>query len=286
MRFGLILGEGEVRGDLVGSVQELERIGVELVCLEESPGGAGPIPDALLAGAALAGTTSDIRVVTIVDPSSRLHPIHMAERAAVTDLLLKGRLVLGVRDSAAPGEQAERLEVLLASHASRPFSHAGERWTIPAHIPSNVGHESRVTVTPPPAQLEVPVWLDGVGSADVAVEFGVPFISHIGDDAAGAWAAVDQRLGRGAMRLRRPVVLPLASDSPDGWSGLAQALRRAQSDWGADIALVRYGDGDLRQVARQLVERVRPLLALAELPEGVEEMWEARRGASREPGTD
>ena len=127
----------------------------------------------MLAAGEVAATTRSVRIVVRV-PLGSEHPVTLAEELAVLDNLAGGRLVL-LADSAGldPDEAAEDLEVLRRSWIARPLRHRGARWAVPAGI---AGHAApaAVMVTPPPAQIEVPVWLTGTVATALAEHSGLP----------------------------------------------------------------------------------------------------------------
>jgi len=127
----------------------------------------------MLAAAEVAATTRSVRIVVRV-PLGSEHPVTLAEELAVLDNLAGGRLVV-LADSAGldPDEAAEDLEVLRRSWIARPLRHRGARWSVPAGI---AGHTApaAVMVTPPPAQVEVPVWLTGTAATALAERSGLP----------------------------------------------------------------------------------------------------------------
>ncbi len=129
----------------------VEAHGLAAVLVDAPPG-----VDALPAAGAATATTA-VRLVVVVHLDAE-HPVTLAEELAVVDNLSGGRVVAladpGLLDDV---DAAEALALLEAAWSGRPIRHAG-RWTVPAGIP---GHQApdAVIVTPPPAQLELPLWV-------------------------------------------------------------------------------------------------------------------------------
>jgi len=131
-------------------VARADALGLDAVLLDaahQSPA------DPLVLAAALAGHGKHIRVVAEIPAVRSIHPLHLAERIAVADQCLAGRLVVTMAEV-----DTELLDVLHAALHGRPFRYDG-RWTIPARLPENTDVDWQlVRVTPTPAQLEVPIW--------------------------------------------------------------------------------------------------------------------------------
>jgi alkanesulfonate monooxygenase SsuD/methylene tetrahydromethanopterin reductase-like flavin-dependent oxidoreductase (luciferase family) len=152
VRLGAVLGVGP--SDLAGvaaRAAEVEAHGLAAV-LVDAPAGV----EALAASVAATATAS-VRLAVVVHLDAE-HPVTLAEEMAVLDNVAGGRVVV-VAD---PGEltdadAAEAVALMERAWSARPVRHAG-RWTVPAGLP---GHQApdAVIVTPPPAQLEVPLWL-------------------------------------------------------------------------------------------------------------------------------
>lgn len=148
MRLGVVLdvpsGEAPLAA-LARQADALERSGLEVAWLEEGARTGPP----LITVAALAPLTRVLRFLASVRPDD--HPLAIAEAAVVADNCCNGRLTLVLP---ADDEQAEAVRLALRA---RPFRHSGTRWTIPANRPENDGAAERIVVTPPSAQLELPV---------------------------------------------------------------------------------------------------------------------------------
>jgi hypothetical protein len=120
--------------------------------LVEAPAGV----EALAASVA-ATATAAVRLAVVVRLDAE-HPVTLAEEIAVVDNVSGGRVV-AVADpgTLTDADAIEAVAILEQAWSGRPVRHAG-RWTVPAGLR---GHQApdAVVVTPPPAQLEVPVWL-------------------------------------------------------------------------------------------------------------------------------
>ncbi len=289
MRLGVVLATAPgapCLSALQAQARAAEAAGLDLVWVGER---ASSSP--LAAAAALAAVTRSITIAAAVPVGP--HPLRIAEDAAVADNLTGGRLVLVLVDDDGASEDGdttllgETAEVVLAASAGRPFAHAGPRWRIPAHRPGNAVRETRVTVTPTPAQLELPIWLAGrIARVSAAGRrLGVTHACAGADgsqDAARAWALTEQQLGAAATKLRRVAVRPFAI-STDGAiepDELVAALRAERDAWGLDIAVLEPAAEcePLEVHARtRAVERIarliKPRLMLDSLPEGLEEHW-------------
>ncbi len=104
MRVGLLYGLGP-EDDYVGAlaqVEEADRLGLDTVLFEEHHGVRGaPCPGPLVAAAA--ARTSAIRVGSANRHLHLEYPVNCAEDFAVTDVVSRGRVILGV----SPGERPE-----------------------------------------------------------------------------------------------------------------------------------------------------------------------------------
>jgi alkanesulfonate monooxygenase SsuD/methylene tetrahydromethanopterin reductase-like flavin-dependent oxidoreductase (luciferase family) len=199
---------------------------------------------------ALAAATESVRVGLALTCGA--HPVNLAEEAAVADLVLGGRLVLALGPGGwGLGPLSETVEVVLAAQAPRPFAHDGPQWTIPANLPGNLETETRVRVTPTPAQIEPPVWITGPDAATVAAEFGLSYVGgadETSDAMVAAWTAIEAALGPATARLRRPAVRRF-DDGFDLPAALA-SLDAEQEAWGMDVALLDVPGSALDTIAR------------------------------------
>ena len=145
MRLGVAI-DGDFPA-LVEQARAAERSGLDFVGLEETPRTGPP----LLTVAALAPLTRTLRFVAAVSADD--HPLAIAEAAVVADNCCNGRLVLFMP----AGETADAVRLALRA---RPFRFEGARWTIPANRPENDGATEQIVVTPPSAQLSIPLWTE------------------------------------------------------------------------------------------------------------------------------
>jgi len=264
MRF--LLEPARARGldDLLSHGRAALRAGFDGVLLR--PGRELPAP--LISAAALGGALETLLVAVDVTIGDR-HPIELAEEAAVVDLGLGGRLVLGVRpDPEAREGFAEALDLLRTAFAARPFRWEGSRWKVPANLPQNVNNpERQVRVSPAPYQPRMEIW--GCGEAAAAtVGRGM---GHLSDPeealeaVAGRWAEAEGLPSSiGAPRVRR-----------HGFAGAArlrEELLDGRRAFGQDWAVVA-GDAEVAEVVGR---EVRPDVQLDALPPGLTDFWQGR----------
>jgi hypothetical protein len=162
MRIGLVLPDGaevpaarlaEAHG-LFGVLVRPDRPGTEMTRAAE-----------------VAVATRDTRVIGWL-PLGSEHPVTLAEEAAVLDNIAAGRVMLvadtGDLDAGAAGED---LLLLRRCWSGRPIRHQGPRWRVPAGRHDDV--PAAISVTPKPAQVDIPVWLAGPAATDVAGSTGL-----------------------------------------------------------------------------------------------------------------
>ena len=127
-----------------------------------------PMVDPWVGLAAVALSTSRVRIGTLVTPVARRRPWKLARETVSVDRLSGGRLILGVGlgdpaqwDYGFFGEETdarlraarldEGLEVLAGLWSGEPFSFSGEHFQL-----------AEVTFRPPPAQQpRIPIWVGG-----------------------------------------------------------------------------------------------------------------------------
>lgn len=150
-------------------VREAERLGLDSVWVTEHHFFEdGYMPQPLTFAAAIAAVTSRIRVGTAVLLAAVRDPLHVAEEATIVDLISGGRLDLGLgagwskREYAAFGADIDR-RYELTEHAL-------------TRIRTLLSDES---VTPPPLQSPIPLWLgyQGPKGARRAGRLGVGLLS-------------------------------------------------------------------------------------------------------------
>ena len=126
----------------------------------------GPAADPWVTLAAIAATTSRIRLGTAVTPVARRRPHVLAHQVATLDVLSDGRVIFaaglgGVAseftkfgESADPHERAalldEGLDVLRALWSGDEVNHRGPHYTVDG-----------VTLSPAPVQQPLPIWIGG-----------------------------------------------------------------------------------------------------------------------------
>jgi alkanesulfonate monooxygenase SsuD/methylene tetrahydromethanopterin reductase-like flavin-dependent oxidoreductase (luciferase family) len=273
VRLGIVapLPDGPAWSAWSDTVEHADSLGIDAVHLPSTA-----TADTLLAAAALAARTRWIRVVAEVRVDTGPHPVHLAERIAVADQCLGGRLTVVLAAPDGPDGLdllAETLTVLELALACRPFSHDGPRWTIPARLPANdAATWTRLTVTPSPAQPELPLWLTGTHTAALAAASGHPWLAGPDDDAtaaAGHWAArPDIPVTRPRPAVRAWVTGPTGATDP---VATAAALAAERDAWGLGMAFLPVTD---RAELDVMAARLRPRVRLAELPSGLERFWD------------
>lgn len=169
MRLGLVLAE---------------RREAELARLAEQHGlfgvlaGSGDPLTAVTAAVYASTATRFVRVVTRVRLGLE-HPVTIAEELAILDNVNSGRtVVLADTGDLDEASAADEVAVLREALAGRPIQHEGPRWKVPAGLPANATAPKSISVTPKPAQLEVPFWLTGPEGAGVAASSGLPLLAR------------------------------------------------------------------------------------------------------------
>lgn len=253
---------------IAARARAVESAGLDLVWV---PDGGSTTTSAVALAAAVAARTDHVRIAVDV-PLGDHHPLHAAEEVAVLDLVSAGRVVVVARaaEGCPPGRVEEALAVARAAWRARPFRHEGPTWTVPANLPANsVNIEDRIRVTPSPAQLVVPVWLQGMD--ELAARLDLPAVHDLG------WPMGTAPTAEGpASSSPTPGLLRLPSGRPDVHA-LTSRLRGARRRLGLDLVVVDPVDGP-GQVADLLAGRVRGALQLDRLPDGVEAEWDRREG--------
>lgn len=232
MRFGLGPFAAEAHGR-VGATEAYEILSDAVVFAEDAGFDSawiaerhfsddGYCPQAFVAAANLAAKTQSIRlgVLPIVGLT---HPLYIAEDAATLDNICGGRLTVvpinavkheieayGLTEDQYESRYRESIEVMLKAWSARPFCHQGAAWTIPAQLDGHAENRTgTVTVTPKPAQFELPLWIGGFWepARRLAAELGLPIvIGAISDNGALAklWSDYDAATTR---PLRPPRIL-------------------------------------------------------------------------------
>ncbi|MCB1247374.1 MAG: hypothetical protein KDB69_08915 [Acidimicrobiia bacterium] len=279
MRFGHVIGDPAGLGwpavrDEAGAADDA---GIEIVYLRS--------PASIEFAGALSAQTRDVSIAVDVE-LGEIHPVVSAERVAVADRLLGGRLIAVLRP--ATGSEAafaEAVEIVMRSLAPRPFSHGGPTWVVPARLPGNEhSRDTEVRVMPAPAQVDLPLWIDDV---EVAREFALSPMSMVergADELGEEWRATVDGLGeRRLLRLRRPGLVAVPADAWLDPEPLVVTLREHRDAWGMDVALLEPSAGWGLEARMEHLERlasmVVPRLQLGRYPTGLEDVWkrESRR---------
>jgi hypothetical protein len=175
MRIGVTLPSGSEAELAVAA----ESVGVPFVHVAAAAGTESAI------AAAVVATTSTVRVLVGVNVGVE-HPVTLAEEIAVLDNLSNGRVgVIAELGSLDADAAAEDVVLLQASWSGRAIAHHGKRWQVPAGIAGHVA-PSAVMVTPPPAQLQVPLWVSGGAAGAVAESLAVAVVVDTPADVVAA----------------------------------------------------------------------------------------------------
>lgn len=158
----------EVYESTLERIVEAERRGLDAVWVTEHHGFAdGYLPQPLVFCAAVAARTRSVRVGTAIAIAPLMHPLALAEQAAVVDLLSAGRLELGLgagyredEFAAFGAERSRRYETLERTATALPELWASGR------------------ATPAPVQEPLPMWIGGRGprGARIAGRVGAGFL--------------------------------------------------------------------------------------------------------------
>jgi alkanesulfonate monooxygenase SsuD/methylene tetrahydromethanopterin reductase-like flavin-dependent oxidoreductase (luciferase family) len=251
-----------------------EAFGLSLAMVETGPAVESP----LVAAGAISARTNGLRLVAVENVGR--HPIGLAEDAVVVDNLSNGRLVL-VLAGADHAQLAESAHVVALALRGRPFRHQGVMWTIPARLDGNKHEEERIVVTPPAAQLRIPLWLAGDAAVEVGCERRLPPLldQPTRDLASSAWERFDVACTSGDDYPSRPVMIDLAVDQEGRFDAdaLVALLLDHANLWDMDIALIRLrapADDEARMGAiRRLGSHVRPRVLQDRLPNGLQAHW-------------
>jgi alkanesulfonate monooxygenase SsuD/methylene tetrahydromethanopterin reductase-like flavin-dependent oxidoreductase (luciferase family) len=126
--------------------------------------------------ATVVAATNTLRVIVGIELGEE-NPVTLAEEVAVLDNLSNGRIgVIGELGALDPEAAAEDVTILRASWAGRPIRHRGKRWKVPAGLAGHVAPDA-VMITPPPAQLGIPLWVAGDASRAVGTALGLPVVA-------------------------------------------------------------------------------------------------------------
>ena len=122
--------------------------------------------------------TEFVRVVTRVQLGLE-HPVTIAEELSILDNVNNGRTVVLVDTGELDHESAtDEVAVLREALSNLPVQHDGPRWKVPAGLPANATAPKSISVTPKPAQLEIPFWLTGAAAPAVGAASGLPVLAR------------------------------------------------------------------------------------------------------------
>jgi len=122
--------------------------------------------------------TQFVRIVTRIQLGLE-HPVTIAEELSILDNVNNGRTVVLADTGDLSHEAAsDEVAVLREALSSRPLQHDGPVWRVPAGLPANAAAPKSISVTPKPAQLEIPFWLTGSGAAAVGDATGLPVLAR------------------------------------------------------------------------------------------------------------
>ena len=225
-QYGFSLPSGDITAsDAIAWSARAEALGFDSAWLSDhffysfARYGAGDDPIAALEPettlAAIAATTSRVRLGILVECATFRHPAVLAKAAATTDQLSGGRVDVGLGagwfeqefdafgyPSGSVGERFDALEDALAITSGLfgggdPLTHQGRVWSL---------HDGRLT--PPPVQRPIPIWAGGKGGPRLLA-------------AAARWAAGWNTVWRMA---------------PDAYAGAVASVREACAAAGRDPA--------------------------------------------------
>ncbi len=180
-QYGFSLPSGEIRAaNAIEWAKRAETLGFDSVWLSDhffysfARYGAGDEPIAALEPettlAAIAATTSRVRLGILVECATFRNPALVAKAAATTDQLSEGRVEVGLGAGwfeqefgafgyrfGTVGERFDALEDALAITSGlfggvEPLTHAGRVWSV-----------DDARLTPPPVQRPIPIWSGGKG---------------------------------------------------------------------------------------------------------------------------
>lgn len=180
-QYGFSLPSGDIRAaDAIEWARRAEALGFDSVWLSDhffysfARYGAGDEPIAALEPettlAAIAATTSRVRLGILVECATFRNPALVAKAAATTDQLSEGRVEVGLGAGwfeqefdafgyrfGTIGERFDALEDALAITSGlfsgdEPLTHTGPAWSVDG-----------ARLTPPPVQRPIPIWAGGKG---------------------------------------------------------------------------------------------------------------------------
>ena len=174
MRIGIVLPEGRER--------ELSRLAEQHGLFGVLAGTENPLT--AINAAVYASTATEFVRIGVRVALGLEHPVLIAEELAVLDNSNNGRTIV-LADAGELDEEAaeDEISVLREALATRPLQHEGPVWKVPAGLPANVTAPQSVSVTPKPAQLEVPFWITGRAAASIGARLGLAVLAQLPADA-------------------------------------------------------------------------------------------------------
>ncbi len=161
-----------------------ERREAEMARMAEAHGlfgvlaGSGTPLTAIIAAVYASTATQFVRVVTRVR-LGLAHPVTIAEELSILDNVNNGRtVVLADTGDLDPVAAVDEIAVLREALSSRPIQHDGPTWKVPAGLAANTTAPASISITPKPAQLEIPIWLTGSAAVDVRDATGLPVLAR------------------------------------------------------------------------------------------------------------
>ena len=166
MRLGVVLPNDAA----VELALAAEAVGIPFVYVAAAPGTES------IAAATVVTATSTVRIAVAVELGEE-NPVTIAEEIAVLDIVSNGRIVAVADVGALDADAAvEDVAVLRAAWSGRPLQHQGRRWQVPARLPGHAAPPA-VMVTPPPAQLTMPLWVTGEAAPHVGTALALPVLA-------------------------------------------------------------------------------------------------------------
>ncbi len=229
MQFGLMYlfsefgdkPQSQVFDEFLDEVAYAEELGFDAVWLPEHHFSVyGMLGDTLTLAAAVAQRTSRIKIGTAVVLLPLLHPVRVAEQAALVDVLSNGRLLLGLGRGYQPKEFegfgmdptesrdrfAEALDMLLSTFSTDHYDHQGKFWSC-----------QDVTLFPKPVQRpHPPLYMAAVSppSYEIAADLGLSILRAPRFTSIGVveeqWQAYCERMaknGRDPAALDQPMLM-------------------------------------------------------------------------------
>jgi hypothetical protein len=169
MRIGLVLAEGQ-EASLARLAETHGLFGVVA--------GSGNPLTAINAAVYASTATEFVRIVTRVRLGLE-HPVTIAEEISILDNVNNGRTIVLADTGGLNSESAaDEVAVIREALASRPIQHDGPAWKVPAGLQANSTAPKSISVTPKPAQLEVPFWITGMAAQEVGHASGLPVLAR------------------------------------------------------------------------------------------------------------